>query len=279
MRQSLVTWGDRGLEGGIQHNPVPIPPGADPLNMDEKKDGVAAVERALTLLNAFRIDDASLTLHELAQRTGYYKSTILRLMASLIRFGCVHQLPDASYKLGSTVMHWGSIYRQSMRLEDHVLPALNRLVQLTGEGASYFRREGEVRICLFRVDPRRSVRDHIYAGEVLPLTQGAAGRALIEFAGPRELWPANRVIYTVGEREPDISALAAPVFGPEGQVMGSVAVSGPSIRFTREVLPRFSDAVLETALMLTRQFGGQTAWLQERRVTETRSEPEAQPGS
>lgn len=225
--------------------------------MDDKKDGVAAVERALTLLNAFDVHDDALTLHEIARRTGFYKSTILRMMASLIRFGCVQQLPDASYKLGPTVMRWGSVYRGAMRLQDHVLPILDDLVKATGEGASYFRREGDVRICLFRVDPRRAVRDHIYAGQVLPLRQGAAGRALIEFEGAREHWPANRVIYTVGEREPDISALAAPVFGPNAQVVGSVAVSGPSVRFTREVLPQFSAAVLEAATHLTGQFGGE----------------------
>lgn len=239
--------------------------------MDDKKDGVAAVERALTLLNAFRTDDDALTLHEIAQRTGYYKSTILRLMASLIRFGCVQQLADASYKLGPTVMRWGSVYRSSMRLEDHVLPVLQGLVASTGEGASYFRREGDVRICLFRVDPRRAVRDHIYAGEVLPLTQGAAGRALIEFEGPRGHWPANRVIYTVGEREPDISALAAPVFGANGEVVGSVAVSGPSVRFTRDVLQRFSDAVLEAAAHLTRQLGGEPELLDVRQAFSERS--------
>ncbi|MEN9889418.1 MAG: hypothetical protein RL559_1455 [Pseudomonadota bacterium] len=224
--------------------------------MDDKKDGVAAVERALTLLNAFDMHDEALSLHQIAQRTGFYKSTILRLMASLIRFGCVQQLSDASYKLGPTVMRWGSVYRGTMRLQDHVLPVLNQLVETTGEGASYFRREGDVRVCLFRVDPRRAVRDHIYSGQVLPLRQGAAGRALIEFEGAREHWPANRVIYTVGEREPDISALAAPVLGPNAQVIGSVAVSGPSVRFTREVLPTFSAAVLKAATHLSAQFGG-----------------------
>ncbi|MBU7575187.1 MAG: IclR family transcriptional regulator [Hydrogenophaga sp.] len=229
--------------------------------MTENKDGVAAVERALTIMNAFRIEDQALTLHELAARTGFYKSTILRLLASLIRFGCVQQLPDASYKLGYAVMKWGSVYRQSLRMEDHVAPVLNRLVDLTGEGASYFRREGDVRLCLFRVDPRHSVRDHIYAGQVLPLGQGAAGRALVEFDGPPASWPATRVIFTVGEREPDIAALAAPVFGPGDQVVGSVAISGPSHRFAEAVLPSHTAAVREAAIKLTQHAGGDADWL------------------
>ena len=51
--------------------------------MNAKANGVAAVERALSVLGAFRDGDASLSLHELAARTGLYKSTILRLLVSL----------------------------------------------------------------------------------------------------------------------------------------------------------------------------------------------------
>jgi DNA-binding IclR family transcriptional regulator len=227
--------------------------------MNEKAEGVAAVERALTILNAFEMQEQTLTLHQIAQRTGLYKSTILRLLASLMRFGCIEQLPDASYRLGFTVMHWGSIYRMSLRLEDYVVPALNALVEETGEGASYFRREGDVRLCLFRVDSRRAVRDHIYAGQVLPLRQGAAGRALVDFDGDRSDWPLERVIVTVGEREPDIAAVAAPVFGAGDKVIGAIAVSGPAVRFTPDVLPQFSKAVQSAAEQLTARLGGRTA--------------------
>lgn len=229
--------------------------------MTEKIDGVAAVERALTIMNAFTMQDQTLSLHEIAQRTGFYKSTILRLMASLIRFGCIEQLPDTSYRLGHSVMTWGSIYRNSLRLEDLVMPVLNELVNATGEGASYFRREGDVRLCLFRVDPRRSVRDHIYAGQVLPLQQGAAGRVLVDYEGDRSGWPDSRVIVTIGEREPDIAAIAAPVFGTDQRVIGAVAISGPSIRFTDEVLPDYSSAVLKAAIHLTQRLGGDAQWL------------------
>jgi DNA-binding IclR family transcriptional regulator len=226
--------------------------------MTDKTEGVAAVERALAILNAFRMDDGPLTLHEVAQRTGLYKSTILRVMQSLIRFGCLQQLPDSTYRLGHTVMRWGSVYRGSLRLDDQVVPVLNALVQSTGEGASFFQREGDVRLCLFRVDPRKMVRDHIYAGQVLPLNQGAAGRALMDVPGDPANWSHDRVIVTIGEREPDMAAVAAPVFGPADQVIGAIAVSGPAMRFTPEVLPAFSLAVRDAAIQLTQRLGGRT---------------------
>ena len=42
--------------------------------------GVAAVDRALTILSAFEDAPEPMTLAELARRTGMYKSTLLRLV-------------------------------------------------------------------------------------------------------------------------------------------------------------------------------------------------------
>ncbi|MFT3734447.1 MAG: helix-turn-helix domain-containing protein [Rhodocyclaceae bacterium] len=63
--------------------------------------GVAAVDRAFLILSAFQEGDVSLTLAILARRTGLYKSTILRLMQSLIRAGFVLRLPDGNYAVGT----------------------------------------------------------------------------------------------------------------------------------------------------------------------------------
>ncbi len=50
-------------------------------------EGVAAVDRALTLLSAFRKGDTAVSLAELAERTGLVKSTIMRLAISLEEHG------------------------------------------------------------------------------------------------------------------------------------------------------------------------------------------------
>ena len=58
------------------------------------KGGVAAVDRALSILVAFEPDGTAQALTEIAAKTGMYKSTILRLMISLERFNCVLRLAD-----------------------------------------------------------------------------------------------------------------------------------------------------------------------------------------
>lgn len=230
--------------------------------MTEKQPGVAAVERALSILGAFQPGDDALSLHDLAARTGMHKSTILRLIATLTQFHCIQRLDDGRYQLGSMLLHWGGLYQASLKLEDHVVPILQRLVQQTGEGASFFTREGDVRVCLFRVDSSRSVRDHVRAGDLLPLNKGSAGHVLMSFDPtlvPPSRFPKSPVIVTIGEREPDIAAVAAPVFGPGPTLRGALAVSGPTVRFSDDTIPAISQALIAAAIELTRRLGGNPA--------------------
>ena len=65
--------------------------------------GVAAVDRALSLLAAFRNGDDGLSLAELAERTRMYKSTVSRLLASLEHGGWVIRLDSGRYAVGAAV--------------------------------------------------------------------------------------------------------------------------------------------------------------------------------
>jgi DNA-binding IclR family transcriptional regulator len=230
--------------------------------VEQKSGGVAAVERAIAILNAFRAGDGSLSLNELARRTGMYKSTILRLISTLVQEHCIVRLDDGSYQLGSMLLHWGGLYQSALRLDDHVPAVLRRLVQETEEGASFFTREGNLRVCLFRVDSPRSIRDHIRTGDLLPLDRGAAGRVLQVFdrtlVSAEEI-PRQPYIITVGEREPDIAAIAAPVFGAQQGLRGALALSGPSGRFSEPLIPAMTRALLKAAADLTRRLGGDAA--------------------
>jgi DNA-binding IclR family transcriptional regulator len=225
------------------------------------KVGVSAVDRALSILNAFTLDEPSLSLHELANRTGLYKSTILRLIESLARNGCIIQLDDGRYQLGSMLFRWGSVYQASLRIEDHAKTIMRRIVAETGEGVAFFRRVGKARVCLFYEPSPQTVRLHIRVGDLLPLESGAGGRVLELFDPARKDVPASPLIATFGDREPDIAALSVPVFGHGGSLEGSLTVSGPLSRFTDEALAPISKSLIAGAIELTRRLGGDTSRL------------------
>src|SRR5678815_4041052 len=72
-------------------------PSKAPERSSVEAGGVAAVDRALSLLAAYQEGDRSLTLNDLAARSGLVKSTILRLLASLAHFGFVRRDQEGRY--------------------------------------------------------------------------------------------------------------------------------------------------------------------------------------
>ncbi len=223
--------------------------------------GVAAVNRALSILQAFEGETEPLTLALLARRTGLYKSTLLRLIASLQAFGYVVQLPTGRYQLGPTPFRLGAVYQRANRLHDHVMPVLRRLVAEGTESPSFHvRHDQKLRLCVFRVDSQHSTLDRVEAGALLPLDRGAAGKVILAFDGaPNEALNEIRQNFlgmSFGERDPDCAGIAAPVFGPDNKLIGALSVSGPKPRFTPESKTRMSELVLDAAVQLTRALGG-----------------------
>src|SRR5205809_471276 len=146
-------------------------------------DGVAAVDRALSLLGAWREGDRSPTLSDLAARTGLVKSTALRLLASLAHFRLVQRDEEGRYTLGPEIARLQSIYTRSFSLDSIVMPELRALVDRTRESAVYHVRQGDLRLVLYRVDSPQPIRDHVTVGDVMPLDRGAGGRVLTAFEG------------------------------------------------------------------------------------------------
>ena len=217
--------------------------------MSEEK--VEAVERALSILDAFREDEESLSLAALAEKTGFYKSTILRLAASLERFGYLVREPSGFYRLGPSLWRLGSLYRRSFDLGEHVRPELRRLVEATTETASFYIREGNERICLYRLNSPRPVRHHLDEGVRLPLERGAAGRVLLAFAGSRgepytSIRTARQYI-SLGERDPEVAAASVPVLDAAGHIRGALSVSALLSRFDEEAQVRALSALHECA--------------------------------
>jgi len=201
-------------------------------------DKVEAVERALTVLDAFRADRPTMTLGEIAAATGFYKSTILRLAASLERCGYLVREENGVFRLGPTLWRLGSVYRAGFNLGGTIRPELRRLVEASGETASFYVREGRSRVCLFRHNSPQSARHHLDEGAELPLNAGASAHVLVAFSdgrGSRSNAVQQRgYCISLGERDPQVAAVAVPVFDLGGQFRGALAISGLIGRFKEQ---------------------------------------------
>ena len=209
-------------------------------------DKVEAVERALTILGAFRPERPRLTLAELASATRLYKSTILRIAGSLERFGYLARGADGSYRLGPALARLGAIYWANFGLADIIRPELRKLVEATSETASFYVRDGERRVCLYRHNSPHTARHHLDEGAQLPMTAGASAHVLKAFTESdtaRYAALRKRGYYvSLGERDPHVAAIAVPVFDGSGAFRGALAISG--------LISRFDDKGRKKALPL-----------------------------
>jgi DNA-binding IclR family transcriptional regulator len=227
----------------------------------DKDGGVAAVGRALAIVAAVETSADPISLADLARVTGFYKSTILRLLVSLEDAGYVTRLGDGAYDLGPAAFRLGAAFARKNTLHHYVLPALRQLVDQGTESASFhIRRDHQQRLCLFRVDSHHATLDRVEAGSCYPLQVGAAGRIILAFnaeRGPRyDTVRAEGWAVSLGERDPCCAAVAAPVFGPSGQLLGAVSLSGPRERFGAADIETMKQAMLPAAASLTRSLGG-----------------------
>lgn len=222
-------------------------------------DGVAALDRAITILNAFTTADRSLSLAEIAARTGLYKSTILRLAGSLIRGKLLERLEDGRYRIGPAAFRLGAIYQRSFVAMDVLLPVMRELSEVSWESVAFYVRSGDTRTCLYRIESKHPIRYMVREGDVLPLQAGSGGRVLAAFSGaegePYETIRRDYHFISLGDRDPETAGISAPVFGPGGALIGALTLAGPRSRIDAAFLDRMKRPLLEAAARATRGFG------------------------
>ena len=225
-----------------------------------ESEGVVAVARALRLLDAFLIDDAFLSLAELSRRAGLHKTTTLRIARTLaaVKY-LVQRQEDGAWRLGPAAGWLGARYQASYDVNNAIEPVLRELALTTSESASFFVREGKIRTCLVRVEGPQAIRHHIRVGEALPLEKGSPGRVLLAFSGePGDVYEEIRrkgYYISIGERDAEIASVAAPVFGNNWRLLGTLSVSGPAGRLSRTRLNSFAKLVTSKASQLSYALG------------------------
>ncbi len=223
-------------------------------------DGVSAVERALDILDVFSERDGSLTLAELANRTGFYKSTILRLINSLEKYDYIRRSQENTYRLGPKVLHLGHVYQRHFSVTQFVPDVLQRVVDEVNESASFYVREEDTRVCLHRVDARRAIKDSVHEGDRLAINVGAAGHVILAFSGlsGEKYERIRRNLYAVsyGERDPETAAIECPVLGVSDELIGVLNISGPKYRLEQKPVEFFLPTLFKYAAEMTRLCGG-----------------------
>lgn len=236
---------------------------------------VAAVERALAILNTFSEEKPSQSLNDIAVATGLYKSTILRIIGSLEANGFLNHQDDGRYSLSFSLWRLGNVCRQTYNHEKLIRAVLAKLSETTRQTAIFYVKSGQQRICLFRESVQQEMTHHLMEGTALTLEKGASGHVLVAYhhapENTSETKPMSQLedkykqirqagwCTSQGERNPDVGSIAVPVLGDDGRLHGALNLSGPVSQFEEKKAMGWLADLQQAAQKIAQQLtaGGQ----------------------
>ena len=243
--------------------------------------GVRSVDRAVSILDALAQGE-SRTGAEIARELRVHRSTALRLLGTLERHGLVERdQRTARYRLGRRLPQLASVVTGEFDLRYLARPVCERLAAAVGETATLDVLVGDVIVPIEQATASTSVVSVNWLGRRTPVHCTASGKAITAF-GPESVrerllsLPLERVTpHTISGRaaleaqleearqtgvartheelEVGLDAIAAPVFGVDGEVVAALDVSGPSHRLRNR--PDLDRLTRDGAADLSRRLG------------------------
>ncbi|MEW9669545.1 IclR family transcriptional regulator [Ammoniphilus sp. 3BR4] len=244
----------------------------------KESESLRTVQRALDILGCFSVEQAELSLTEIANMISLAKSTTTRLLLTLEQNGYVVKNSETlRYRLGSKLFYLGHVVGQSMQFREIARPFMKRVRDEAKETVNLYVLEDMNRVCVEQVEGPLAIRHMVQIGQKLPLAVGAGGKVLLAFQDKsfqtqvlndldseerrnklaNELELIRKVGYAISrdERELGSSAVAAPIFDMKGKVHSCISISGPSLRFTDEKVDRIKQITKMEALQISRSIG------------------------
>jgi DNA-binding IclR family transcriptional regulator len=207
--------------------------------MEHIVSGVGVVDKSFSILAL--VAAGPRTLAQLVDGTGLSRATAHRLAVALETHGMLRRAEDGRFALGLHLVALGRTAAEQFPLAAAARPAMASLRDRTGESVQLYVRDGDVRVCVAALESPHGLRTIVPVGAALPMDVGSAGR-ILNGERARPGW-----LQTVGEREPGVASVSAPVHGSGGEVIAAVSVSGPIDRMGRAPGRRHGAAVVEAA--------------------------------
>ena len=217
------------------------------------------LDRAVFLLNVIAKEPRNLA--ELCEITGLPRATAHRLAVGLETHRLLARNTSGLWCPGPVLGELAAGATDTVR--EAAALVLPRLREITGESVQLYRREGADRICVAAIEPPSGLRDTVPVGARLPMNAGSGAKVLLAWADPatarlllgengfseRTLLEVRRRGWaqSVGEREPGVASVSAPVRSPSGEVIAAISVSGPIDRMGRRPGSRWAADLLAAA--------------------------------
>ena len=247
--------------------------------------GLSTVRNAARLLKVFLSREADLGVSELARRLGLGKSTVHRMLTTLVAEGLIEQNPrTGGYRLGIVMFELGEAVRVHMDLHAAAAPVLAMLRGQTRETAQVgVLDRGEV-VYVDRLESSHSLRLFTETGRRVPAHCTSSGKVLLAYlpAETRAALLRGRALpaltpdtitdpavlsaelarvrargwaEAVNEREIGVASIAAPVRDFRGDVVAAISIGAPVLRLGAAQRRQLTRPVMEAGDAVSRRLG------------------------
>lgn len=245
-------------------------------------ENLKSLAKVMRVLECFSVNDRSLSLSEICERTGFPRSTTHRLMASLKEVGFLDQDRERDkYRLGLKLFGLGNIVLMNLDLHREARPIVESLRRMTGQMVHLAVFDGQSAVVIHRADPTpdhtptsienapahcTSVGKAILAWQPEPVIQRIIQAGLRRYtestitSGPalvEELAKIRERSYSIddGEHQPGLRCVGAPIRDQNGNVIAGISVSGPGWQISMADVEELSKVVVHHAGMISQRIG------------------------
>jgi DNA-binding IclR family transcriptional regulator len=248
-------------------------------------DVVQSVDRSLDILEILSQNINGMGLTEIGVKIGLHKSTVHRLLGTLIYKGYVVQDMDSNkykitlklYELGVRKIASSSILEVSKPHTKALMKSLNEVVHLV------IRDKNDI-IYIDKVEADNTIRMASTIGRRSPLYCTSVGKSMMAYMTNveiKDIWENSKIkkltentitdynefleelekIRNKGYAEDDeenelgVRCIGAPIFNHNGEIEGAISISGPTIRVTKDKVEVFAEKVKKYANLISKELG------------------------
>lgn len=225
--------------------------------------GLSSVVKALSIIEYVGLTGRR-SLAEISAHTGLPRSTLLRLIATLVELGFLGRTGHGEYGVALKLWRIGCSAVDFEHVRDTIMPTLRRLVARTSETAVYAVYDAGRATYVEKVDGLHPIRAYASVGSHSPAYATATGKSLLAWQDEAEIRrvgeaaePLTAATLTGGEEvmrhtaevrrqgfavnrgewREGVWGVAAPVFGRGHELIAAIGVTGPRDRIEPQIEP------------------------------------------
>lgn len=250
-----------------------------------EKGIVQSIDRALSILEVLSDYSKGLGVTEISEQVNLHKSTVYRLLTTLIYKGYVVQDTETNkYGITLKLFELGSKKVESMDLLSVSKEYTKKLMESVNEVVHLVVREGNEIVYIDKVEANNTIMMASTIGKRSPMYCTSVGKAILAHLPEKkvkEIWDNSKIVkytdYTITnfeelkteledirqkgyavdneENEIGVRCIGVPIFNRHGKVEAAISISGPAIRVTESKISNFSIKVMNTASLISRELG------------------------